>query len=397
MRKLDEDYYVCEVVGGSRDALHRGAVRVKICGITDSWDETEQPYVYPALTGGIQQVPQKGYYLRVRFDRGDINCGRYYGMSATPSILPVDYVNEYPDVAMANLGEDNFFYVHNRNTHTTEIRNAGNDTRVVWDAAGMVRMECNTAYAQAGMGAKDGNGTNVHPVLTEATIDIFTCMPVGNNRVETGIGQGSEYLGVSHISQVTVDAFHGTGTVEPPSEPTPAEATLSSEADLRTIYGVSGEVQVEFHATERYIKRTDKIYTRIILCHTQGKGLGQAATSSMKTNSCVHYIVGKTEGQMSVTDDGSGTEGFLQMVDVSNDAGMFGSFSIGGDKANTGAVIVQVVGDTLDGYTDYQKKIVADIVNHVRKVSGNSGLPVVTPDNFDRLPSPGMTMASYVL
>lgn len=398
MRKLEEDYYICEVVGGSQDAMHRGAVRVKICGITDTWDDSEQPYVYPALTGGMQQVPQKGYFLRVRFDRGDINCGRYYGMSATPSILPVDYVNEYPDVAVANLGEDNYFYTHNRNTHVSEIRNAGNDTRVTWDAAGMVELECNTAYGQAGMGAKEGNGANVQQVLTEATIDIFTCMPVGNNRANTGIGQGSEYLGISHISQLTVDTFNGTGTVEPPPEPKPEEAQLSSEADLRTIDGVDGPVQVEFHATERYIKRTDKVYTRILICHTQGAGIGKAITDSMKTNSCVHFIVGKNEGQISLDDaDGSGTDGFVQLVEIGNDAGMFSSYKVGGDKANEGAVVIQVVGGAMDNYTDYQKKIVADIVNHVRKNSGNGSLPLVTPDSFDGIPSPSLTMARHIM
>lgn len=397
MRKLEEDYYICEVVGGSQDSLHRGAVRVKICGITDAWDDIEQPYVYPALTGGMQQVPQKGYFLRVKFDKGDINCGRYYGMSATPSILPVDYVAEYPDVAVANLGEDNYFYIHNRNTHVSEIRNAGNDTNVTWDAAGMVTLDCNMAYAQAGMGAKGGTGANVQQVLTEATIDIFTCMPVGNNRANTGIGQGSEYLGISHISQVTVDAFNGTGTIEAPQEPKPPEEKLSSEADMRTLDGVNGEVQVEFHATERYIKRSDKIYTRIILCHTQGAGLGKVVTDSVKTNSCVHFVVGKNEGQISIDDDGSGTDGFIQLVEISNDAGMFSSYKIGGEKANEGAVIVQVVGSALDGYTDYQKQIVADIVNHVRKASGNSSLPLVTPDGFDGIPSPSLSMAKYMM
>lgn len=377
--------------------MHRGAVRVKVCGITDSWDDIEQPYVYPSLMGGIQQVPQKGYYLRVRFDRGDINSGRYYGMSATPSILPVDYVGEYPDVAVANLGEDDFFYFHNRNTHISEIRNAGNDTNITWDAAGMAVLECHTAYPQSGMGAPDGTGANVQQVLTEGTIDIFTCMPVGHNRDNSGIGQGSEYLGISHISQFTVDAFHGTALIDEPKVSTPDEPKLTSEADLRTLNGVKGEVNVEFHATEKYIKRTDKVYTRILLCHTQGAGLGKAVTDSVKTNSCVHFVIGKNEGQLAIDDDGSGTDGFIQLIDISNDGGMFGSYKIGGEKANEGAVIIQVVGGATDNYTEYQKATVADVVNHVRKACGNDSLPLVTPDSFDGIPSPSLSMATHIL
>ena len=398
MRKLTDTYYICEVLGGSVDPQHRGGVRVKVLGITDTWEDADQPYVYPVLMGGIQQVPQKGYFLRVCFRNGDINCGEYYGMSSTPSLLPVDYVGSYPDVAVSNLGEDNYFYTHNRNTHISEIQNAGNDTNVTWDAAGAVTMTCGKAHEHSGMDAKSGGGANVQQVLTEGTIDIFTCMPVGHNRNNTGLGQGSEYLGVSHVSNLTIDAFHGTANVEPlPQTTTPDEPTTVSDIETRVINGASGEYNVDFYPSGKFIKRTDKKYTRIILCHTQGDAFGKAAKKSMTTNSCVHYLVGKKEGIPAMDGESGDSDGFVQMVDIENDVGLFSGNRIGDDKANLGAVIVQFVGSATDPYTDYQKKVANDIIAHVRKAADNQNLEIVTPDDFAGMPNPSMSMKLHIL
>ena len=98
---LPDRDYTGIVVGGSNDTMHRGAVRVKILGITNDYEDDEQPYVYPAITTGIQQVPQVGYYLRIRFVGGDINSGYYYAMSQTPNINPAVFTENYPDAAVA--------------------------------------------------------------------------------------------------------------------------------------------------------------------------------------------------------------------------------------------------------------------------------------------------------
>ena len=151
---LPDRDYTGIVVGGSNDTMHRGAVRVKILGITNDYEDDEQPYVYPAITTGIQQVPQVGYYLRIRFVGGDINCGYYYAMSQTPNINPAVFTENYPDAAVANLGEDGFFYTHNRHTHISKITNPGNNSELTWDASGFVTYESNVAHGNAGMGAK---------------------------------------------------------------------------------------------------------------------------------------------------------------------------------------------------------------------------------------------------
>ena len=93
--ELPDKDYTCIVVGGSNDISHRGAVRVKVLGVTDSYEDDEQPYVYPALCMGLQQVPEVGYYLRVRFMHGDLNCGYYYGMSQTQELLPAAFTEYY--------------------------------------------------------------------------------------------------------------------------------------------------------------------------------------------------------------------------------------------------------------------------------------------------------------
>lgn len=404
LNKLTDDYYKCVVVGGSNDIDHRGAVRVKVLGVTDMFDDEDQPYVYPALTGGMQQVPQKGYVLRVKFKQGDINQGYYYGMSQTPHELPPDFVRSYPDVAVANCGEDGFFYVHDRMSHTTTVTNPGNNCVATWDAAGFCTMECTTAYPQSGMGATDGTGANVQHVLTEGTIDIFTCMPVGHNRGPNGsnIGQGSEYLSVSHISQATIDAFHGAPTVPATVIPKSYDPESNSDIETRDIDDGTGTIeQIDFHPSDRNVKRSNKTFTRIILCHSQGENFPKQAKKSMYTSSSVHYLIGKVEGIPEVLGDAAEptqirNSGSAQFIELSDDGQMFGGSRIGGEKASYGAVIIMVVGGAFDNFTQYQRDMVNKIITHVRRESGNNMLPVVTPDKFDN-PSISASMMAYTL
>ena len=268
--KLPDMDYLAVVVQGSIDTMHRGAVMARVLGVTDELADDEQPYFYPALTSSIQQVPPIGYYIRVRFEDGDINRGTYYGMSATPNVNPSDFADNYPDVAVGNLGEDGFFYTHNRQTHTTTITNPGNNTGIMWDASGFVTYESSVAHAHSGQGANEGGGSNTQHVLTEATIDIFTCMPVGGNRDNTGIGQGSEYMQISHISQTTIDAFNG----QPPQDDKAKVPALSEPFDDNVphtdIINKSGEtvMKVPIERTDKQIKRSGKQIKRIILIRT---------------------------------------------------------------------------------------------------------------------------------
>ena len=396
---LPDKDYICQVVGGSNDTMHRGAVRVKILGLTNEFEDDDQPYVYPALTSGLQQVPQIGYYLRVRFMDGDVHCGYYYGMSATPNYLPGDYSEYYPDVAVANLGEDGFFYTHNRKTHITNIENPGNNTTLVWDASGFVTYEAATA-ADSGMGAKEGSGENVQHVLTEGTIDIFTCMPVGHNRKMSGIGQGSEYLGVSHISQATIDAFR-KGDAKEPDEP-PADTVTDADIPTMDIIDADGDVvrTVQLDSTDNMISRTGKQVKRIIVCHSEGECFPIMAEKFISTTSNAHYLVGRADGDPEILSDVDGNKsalrntGFYQFIELANDCGMFGSSTIDGQKANVDAVVIMLIGSATGDFTSFQREIVDKLVVHIRTTYKNKDIPVYVPDDFD-IPSLTQSMKNF--
>lgn len=390
LNRLPDQDYIGLVVGGSNDIHHNGAVRCKILGITDNFEDEEQPYVYPAITNGIQQVPQVGYYLRIRFLNGDINYGYYYGMSQTQDVAPAAFTEYYPDVAVANLGEDGFFYTHNRQTHITDIVNPGNNSMLTWDASGFVTYESGTAHTQAGMGANEGTGENLQHVLTEGTIDIFTCMPVGHNRANSGLGQGSEYLTISHVSQASIDAFHGQGqtpeTVESPQQP-------QTEADIpqMEIVNKSGEVvaTVPMERTDQMIKRNGKETKRILVCHSEGECFPIMAKKFMESSSTAHYLVGKVDGKPEVLSDVDNNKdslrnsGFAQFIDLDDDGGVYSGSTINGDKANVDSVIIMCIGSSADGLTPYQMDILDKLVTHIRVKAKNDDIPVVSPNDFD--------------
>lgn len=399
--ELPEKDYICQVVGGSNDVSHRGAVRVKVLGITDFFEDNEQPYVYPALTMGMQQVPPVGYYLNVRFMHGDINCGYYYGMSQTPDLLPAAFTEYYPDVAVANLGEDGFFYTHNRQTHITDIVNPGNNTTLTWDASGFVSYESSVAHAHAGMGAKNGSGENLQHVLTEGTIDIFTCMPVGHNRNNSGIGQGSEYLAVSHISQATIDAFHGQGQ---PTEVADRPAQPQTEADVprMDIVDADGEVieTVPMERTDTMVKRNGKRIKRILVCHSEGECFPIMAKKFLESTSNAHYLVGKVAGEPEVLSDFNANKsalansGFYQFIDLEDDGGVYSGCTINGSKANVDAVIIMLIGSVTDELTEYQADILDKLVVHIRTKANDDEIPVYSPNDFD-LPKPSAVMLNF--
>ena len=400
--KLPDVDYLAVVVQGSVDTMHRGAVMARVLGVTDELDDEDQPYFYPALNSSIQQVPPGGYYLRVRFEDGDINRGTYYGMSATPDVLPPEFADNYPDVAVGNLGEDGFFYTHNRQTHTTTIVNPGNNSGFVWDAAGFITYESNVAHAQAGQGAKEGGGANTHHVLTEATIDIFTCMPVGGNRDNTGIGQGSEYLQISHISQTTIDAFNG----QPPQDDTSKSPALSEPFDDNVphtdIVNKSGEtvMKVPLERTDKMIQRNGKQIKRILVCHTEGECFPVMANKFTTTDTNAHFLVGKVAGDPEVLGENGNKDslknsGLYQFIDLDNDAGAYSNASIDGDKANVDAVVIMLVGDATSAPTSYQMDVLDKLIVHIRTKADNFDIPVVSPNSFDFPQNPRALMPNF--
>lgn len=390
--KLPDTDYLAVVVQGSVDTMHRGAVKARVLGITDELDDDDQPYFYPALNGSLQQVPPVGYYLRVRFEDGDINRGTYYGMSATTDVLPPEFADNYPDVAVGNLGEDGFFYTHNRQTHTTMITNPGNNSGFIWDASGFMTYESNVAHTRAGQGANEGGGANTHHVLTEATIDIFTCMPVGGNRDNTGIGQGSEYLQISHISQSTVDAFNGQPQQDDKAKAPALSEPFDDSVPHVDIVNKSGEtvMKVPMERTDKQIKRNGKQTKRILVCHTEGECFPVMASKFTSTDTNAHFLVGKVAGDPEVLGESGNKDnlknsGFYQFIDLEDDGGAYSNATIDGEKANVDSVIIMLVGDSDTPPTSYQMDVLDKLVVHIRKKADNFDIPVVSTNSFDTI------------
>ena len=355
-------YYYAQVVGNSVDPNRAGFVQARISGVTDKWKDEQQPWVGPQLTTGMQQVPAKGHWLLVRFIDGDINQGLYYGVSQTKNFLPKQYVDNYPDVAVMNMGESDYIYMHNRRTHTTTVRNPGNNSELTWNAAGEVSLTSSNASTE--------NSVMPVSVLTESTIDIFTCRPIGSPT--TGVRTGSEYLRVPHISRQTIDALRGSAT-------SAGETTVKSEKDseidglpTQDIIGQEGTYSVPFMESPAAKVRRGKTNKRIILSATGDAPLAEFLANYTDDNAknCAHYLVGLGKGDPDVLSELKSKKdarnlGFIQCVSINDDCTL-GADMLG--KPNLDAVGIVFYGD--GNLNDYQMEKFLDIVNHV-KTSGN--------------------------
>lgn len=365
-------YYYGIVVGTSVDATRCGAVQAKILGITDDWKDDLQPWVYPQLGHGMQAVPQKGQYLLVSFLDGDINQGLYFGVSQGKGFYPDEYRENYPDVAYANLGELGFTYVHNRGTHVTRIRNAGNGGTVVWDQTGSIDISAESASSEAGQPS--------FGVLTEATIDVFTCRPVGDG--STMARAGSEYLRVSHISQNTVNTVRG-GTSEPPQK-TPDPPEMPTGGETRIIDGADRSYAVPYEPSPAVSPRNgNRTPKRILVGGTGGVQLSRMLESFVDEGAgmCTHYLVGTGDGDPDVLTtlqdlSTAKNRGFIQFCEIKDDT-KFGSDMFG--SVNVGAVTVMFYTDMAGALPskEYAFGKLKDIISHVKKAYGLDSIEVV--------------------
>lgn len=368
MGRLTFPYYYAQVVGSSVDPNRVGCVQARVSGVTDLWEDKFQPWFAPQLSTGMQQVPQKGHWLMVRFLDGDINQGMYYGVSQTKNFLPENFVGEYPDVAVLNMGESDYLYTHNRRTHITTIKNPGNNSGLTWNDAGEITMESSNASDEAGDPSLS--------VLTEATIDVFTCQPIGSP--STGVRSGSEYLRVPHISKATIDALRGNGS----STETVVKSVQDSEVDgqeTRELNGRNKTYTIPFMESSASKKRTNKTNKRIILGATGSSPLAAylGIVTAIDSKVCVHYLVGLGDGQpdiLSSLSDQSAAKnlGFIQCADITND-GTYGSDMKG--KKNIDAVSIMFYGN--GQLNKYQEEKMLDIINHVKKAGNLEEIEVV--------------------
>lgn len=391
--KLTDPFYDAVVISDEVDPNHAGAVRAKILGVTDDFEDEFQPFVFP-IVDRMQAVPTKGTFMVVQFEDGDINKGRYFHTSPEKNFLPDDYVADYPNVAVCNLGGDFFHMIHNRRTRTTEITHPSN-SKITWTASGALIHDSDKGYINAGYGAINTQGTKIHSVLTEATIDPFTCTPYGNNIANGGAYQGSEYLFVTHMSKAMADAINGSATddFQTEADKSPSKEVGGAELVTNDIYDANGETvdKVAFYPIESYIEVENKEPRYILIVNSGNMDFVGTASKMVDTDNdySVHYLIGRTGDTPPIDSERTATEnekasGFIQFIDIKNDA-HYGSDKVMQNKldtpANTGAVIVMLVG-TGTGYTDYQYQMVNKLIQHVRYVFDNKSINIAVPDQF---------------
>lgn len=375
--RLPLPFYYGQVVGTSVDPNHTGAVQVAVKGVTDDWKTEEQPWVYPNLGPGLQAVPQEGYWLLIKFLNGDIGQGLYYAVSATPSFLPKEYADNYPFVAVANLGEHNFLYTHNRDTHVTKIDNPGNGSNITWAPNGALTVESDSYSSE--------EGAKSLPVLTEGTIDIFTCMPVGHG--EGGVHQGSEYLSVSHISAMTIEALRGNAAA---GETKDKPGDVMDGAVMKDMYDDEGKAvsQVAYEETgsNAFATRNGKKVTHILISCTEGKAFSLKLSDFTSNDAKIapHYLVGLGDGAPDIIEDNNTdaknlkNNGFTQFVELTNDASLGKDMKITqlrNKKANVDAVSVMFYGE--GDLTQHQKDKLKLIRTTCKKVFNLEALPPV--------------------
>ena len=399
---LEDGLYDAIVITNEIDPTASGGVRAKILGYTDTYKDNEQPFVYPELINGQQSVPLKGYYLKVKFLHGNINMGRYVAVSQSANYLPKEYVSQYPYISYTNLGTDGYYMIYNRNTNITNIVNNITEYNITVDQNGMSVYDSDKAYSNAGYGANNNTGIKNHPILTEATIDIFTAMPVGNNKANGGLNQGTEYASISHVSQATIDAFNGTLTADKDTTQISASDPISdSDVETNAIYDSNGTLveNIQYHNTENYIKRTGKKAKFIFISITNGVSFPETSAKIVENNSkfSCHYLVGRVEGDPEIisTSTQIKNSGFVQFVDITNDSYYGNNTTVTlnkNKKTNIDSIVILLVASndlsnkTMGGYTNYQYTKIKELVEHIRYKVGDN-IPIVINDDTTGIPS----------
>lgn len=403
---LKQKYYDAVVVSDEIDPNHAGAVRARIIGVTDTLDDSDQPFVLPVVNS-FTAVPTKGTYLRVEFDDGDIHKGRYTHVSVDTSALPKEYVDNYPNVAVTNLGSDTFKMYHNRLSRETLIEH-DSQSRINWDSDGVITHDSDLAYGNTGYGAKDGRGQKIQSVLTGGTIDVFCATPFSSS-------QGSEYFRVPHVSK---------RTVLQPVTPT-ADVTDTSVLEVgQTRPLLNGEVEFDQSPTKIQVSSREVYY--VIATCSGGFDMISVYNDIMNPdkNISYHYVIGTEPADVIIeetqnilssvqnalpgssrdADSETNPRGFTQFVELS-DVAAFGSSAINPDDPNAGSINMKcisvcLIGDggnpliPTTGFTDFQYQKLNDILNHVKNEFGND-VVFITPDDVDFNPPINMGNFDY--
>jgi len=385
MGKWQDKYYDAVVVNDDVDPNHAGAVRVKVIGVTEELEDEQQPFAVPSVNS-IQAVPTKGTYLRISFDEGDVNKPKYFQVSPEKTQLPEEYRDNYPNVAVSNLGGDFFNMTHDRAAKNTIIAHPS-ASRIQWDGRGRVAHDSDKAYENAGLNAYRGRGEKIQAVLTEGTVDVFCCTPVGNNLEDGGAFQGSEYFFVSHISKSTVNAINGVLDSDFNTQVESTKDNGTEEETKKELLDADGNVvrNVEFVETTSVVARNgNKTVKKIIIDYTGQNdfpAMGQKILDDSNKISA-HYLVGQEDGAsviegQNLPDAQQGgadlIKGFIQFAELQNDCYVGSNFPPIGPKDNEDTISIMLVSDGLT-FTDFQYDTINQIIQNARTVFEDSAI-----------------------
>lgn len=394
---LNQRYYDAVVISDEIDPNHAGAVRVLIVGVTEDLEDKDQPFVLPVVSS-FMAVPTKGTYLRVEFEDGDIQRGRYTHASADLSYLPKEYVDGYPNVAVTNLGSDLFHMIHYRDSKETIIKH-DSSSRILWDGEGRIFHDSDLAYQNAGYGAKNGTGRKIQSVLTGGSVDPFCCTPVGSSN-------GSEYLWVSHVSKKTVEG-------PPPPKADTTDTAILEVGQTRPLLAGT----VEFIESPSKTPSGNRDISWVLVTISGGNDFITVYNDIMDEtkNISYHYVIGTAEadslpqpslvpsisGSTRNADEEANPKGFTQFVELNNMAAFGMNTDSGiGDGSKVGARSITVclisdggtIADPTSGFTEYQYGKLNDILEHVRAEYGDH-IVVAGADDFDF--SPDVSLGNF--
>lgn len=359
--KLDKPFYEAIVVSDETDRTLSGGVRILVIGVTDTLEDDVQPLALPAVDS-FMGVPTKGSYLKVYFEDGDIHQPIYLQVSPQKSYLSSDYIANYPNVAVANLGSDFFQMIHDRQAKRTLIDHDSNSS-ITWDAFGTIIHDSQNGYENSGDGAKQGEGEKVQRVLTEGTVDVFTCT------VHAG---GSEYFKVTHVSKETV-----LGTIE--SSQKLAEKTTESTEGTGTDSIETRELggnTIEYLQAKNIIIDSNRKVKLVVIGNTGNNDFVISINSLLESNVSTHYVVGRNNGEV------------IQMIDLDK-TGTFASKGIWNKERNVNkfSITVLLVGTSTSDYTTSQYSVLGDIISLAKDKYGNE-IEVTSISDID----PNMTL-----
>jgi hypothetical protein len=397
MNKWGDKYYDAVVINDDIDPNHAGAVRVNVLGVTDGLEVEQLPFATPSVNS-IQAVPTKGTYLRISFDEGDVNKPKYLQVSPEKTQLPADYKDNYPNISVANLGGDFFIMTHDRGEKNTIITHPS-ASKLQWDEKGRLTHDSDKGYNNAGRGAYKGRGGKIQSVLTEGTIDVFCCTPVGNNLDNGGAFQGSEYFFVTHISKSTVNAINGVLDSDFNTQVESARETGTEEETKKELVDADNNVvrNVEFVETTSVVARNgNKTVKKIVLDYTGQNDFPAMGEKILDDTNKVsaHYLVGQAdgasviEGQNLPADQKSGSDlirGFIQFAELENDCYVGSNFPPLGPKDNEDTISIMLVGDGTN-FTDFQYDIINMIIQNARTVFEDDAIRAsLLPQSLDPL------------